>query len=171
MRLEHHLVGGYVRYISPHIIIIILIILINYFIWNDFILEKTGIFMWNLAKNVRQQHKQTKYVTMCCIKNVMKLSQVGFMINLLNTWGLKMMYLLITSYWGNYSYKMKLCPHQVDTTIPFFIGSDETHAHLCQPRHPNGGGRLRPSEGHPEWRWPGGHQGGRAQPHGPLQGQ
>ena len=24
MRLEHHLVGGYVRYISPHIIIIIL---------------------------------------------------------------------------------------------------------------------------------------------------
>ena len=27
MRLEHHLVGGYVRYISPHIIIIIIIIL------------------------------------------------------------------------------------------------------------------------------------------------
>ena len=26
MRLEHHLVGGYVRYISPHIIIIINII-------------------------------------------------------------------------------------------------------------------------------------------------
>ena len=26
MRLEHHLVGGYVRYISPHIIIIIIII-------------------------------------------------------------------------------------------------------------------------------------------------
>ena len=25
MRLEHHLVGGYVRYISPHIIIIIII--------------------------------------------------------------------------------------------------------------------------------------------------
>ena len=24
MRLEHHLVGGYVRYISPHIIIIII---------------------------------------------------------------------------------------------------------------------------------------------------
>ena len=23
MRLEHHLVGGYVRYVSPHIIIII----------------------------------------------------------------------------------------------------------------------------------------------------
>ena len=31
MRLEHHLVGGYVRYISPHIIIIIIII-------NSFIL-------------------------------------------------------------------------------------------------------------------------------------
>ena len=26
MRLEHHLVGGYVRYISPHIIIIITIL-------------------------------------------------------------------------------------------------------------------------------------------------
>ena len=26
MRLEHHLVGGYVRYISPHIIIIILLL-------------------------------------------------------------------------------------------------------------------------------------------------
>ena len=26
MRLEHHLVGGYVRYISPHIIIILLYI-------------------------------------------------------------------------------------------------------------------------------------------------
>ena len=26
MRLEHHLVGGYVRYRSPHIIIIIIII-------------------------------------------------------------------------------------------------------------------------------------------------
>ena len=25
MRLDHHLVGGYVRYISPHIIIIIII--------------------------------------------------------------------------------------------------------------------------------------------------
>ena len=25
MRLEHHLVGGYVRYISPHIIIIVLV--------------------------------------------------------------------------------------------------------------------------------------------------
>ena len=29
MRLEHHLVGGYVRYISPHIIIIIITILLN----------------------------------------------------------------------------------------------------------------------------------------------
>ena len=26
MRLEHHLVGGYVRYISPHIIIIIIMV-------------------------------------------------------------------------------------------------------------------------------------------------
>ena len=30
MRLEHHLVGGYVRYISPHIIIIIIIVLSNF---------------------------------------------------------------------------------------------------------------------------------------------
>ena len=29
MRLEHHLVGGYVRYISPHIIIIIICRLIK----------------------------------------------------------------------------------------------------------------------------------------------
>ena len=29
MRLEHHSVGGYVRYISPHIIIIIIIIIIS----------------------------------------------------------------------------------------------------------------------------------------------
>ena len=29
MHLEHHLVGGYVRYISPHIIIIIIIIMYN----------------------------------------------------------------------------------------------------------------------------------------------
>ena len=29
MRLEHHLVGGYVRYISPYIIIIIIIIIIT----------------------------------------------------------------------------------------------------------------------------------------------
>ena len=34
MRLEHHLVGGYVRYISPHIIIIIIIIIIE--IWACF---------------------------------------------------------------------------------------------------------------------------------------
>ena len=31
MRLEHHLVGGYVRYISPHIIIIIIIFIIFIF--------------------------------------------------------------------------------------------------------------------------------------------
>ena len=29
MRLEHHLVGGYVRYISPHIIIIIIMKLVT----------------------------------------------------------------------------------------------------------------------------------------------
>ena len=28
MRLEHHLVGGYVRYISPHIIIIIINVIV-----------------------------------------------------------------------------------------------------------------------------------------------
>ena len=30
MRLEHHLVGGYVRYISPHIIIIIITFMESY---------------------------------------------------------------------------------------------------------------------------------------------
>ena len=29
MRLEHHLVGGYVRYISPHIIIIIIYLVVR----------------------------------------------------------------------------------------------------------------------------------------------
>ena len=29
MRLEHHLVGGYVRYISPHIIIIIIMTMLS----------------------------------------------------------------------------------------------------------------------------------------------
>ena len=29
MRLEHHLVGGYVRYVSPHIIILLLLFLIK----------------------------------------------------------------------------------------------------------------------------------------------
>ena len=32
MRLEHHLVGGYVRYISPHIIIIIIIMIMIRFV-------------------------------------------------------------------------------------------------------------------------------------------
>ena len=31
MRLEHHLVGGYVRYISPHIIIIIINLFKNFY--------------------------------------------------------------------------------------------------------------------------------------------
>ena len=34
MRLEHHLVGGYVRYISPHIIIIIIILLNKVTVFN-----------------------------------------------------------------------------------------------------------------------------------------
>ena len=34
MRLEHHLVGGYVRYISPYIIIIIIIIIIMFPSYN-----------------------------------------------------------------------------------------------------------------------------------------
>ena len=39
MRLEHHLVGGYVRYISPLIIIIIITVL-----WDD----KQNIVDWSL---------------------------------------------------------------------------------------------------------------------------
>ena len=40
MRLEHHLVGGYVRYISPHIIIIINV---------DFTIENSFLHSnWNL---------------------------------------------------------------------------------------------------------------------------
>ena len=39
MRLEHHLVGGYVRYISPHIIIII--IYLSSFISADLLHERS----------------------------------------------------------------------------------------------------------------------------------
>ena len=35
MRLEHHLVGGYVRYISPHIIIIIINVLFTFYSENE----------------------------------------------------------------------------------------------------------------------------------------
>ena len=35
MRLEHHLVGGYVRYISPHIIIIIKLNGFCYLLYNS----------------------------------------------------------------------------------------------------------------------------------------
>ena len=36
MRLEHHLVGGYVRYISPYIIIILLILFVVKCLYNSF---------------------------------------------------------------------------------------------------------------------------------------
>ena len=39
MRLEHHLVGGYVRYISPHIIIIIIIIRKYGILWKSVTLK------------------------------------------------------------------------------------------------------------------------------------
>ena len=44
MRLEHHLVGGYVRYISPHIIIIIIIT-------NNFSQFLKNVNVWNLLKS------------------------------------------------------------------------------------------------------------------------
>ena len=43
MRLEHHLVGGYVRYISPHIIIIIIIIYSRYSA-SPLVRQKPNIF-------------------------------------------------------------------------------------------------------------------------------
>ena len=41
MRLEHHLVGGYVRYISPYIIIIIIIKVTNQISNEEIIIYKT----------------------------------------------------------------------------------------------------------------------------------
>ena len=60
MRLEHHLVGGYVRYISPHIIIIIKNISVKN--QNLNLAEKT-IHTGTLA--VRQRWF-TKYMYMQC---------------------------------------------------------------------------------------------------------
>ena len=44
MRLEHHLVGGYVRYISPHNIIIIILSLKYNMLFDDGIdgIKRTG---------------------------------------------------------------------------------------------------------------------------------
>ena len=35
MRLEHHLVGGYVRYISPHILLLLLLLLSKFTVESD----------------------------------------------------------------------------------------------------------------------------------------
>ena len=51
MRLEHHLVGGYVRYISPHIIIIIIIIILIYTSWCE----------------VGSKHPEILFRLTCCI--------------------------------------------------------------------------------------------------------
>ena len=55
MRLEHHLVGGYMRYISPYIIIIIIInfgkkLLFPKAHWR--ILEDTGRFLARIPRGV-----------------------------------------------------------------------------------------------------------------------
>ena len=56
MRLEHHLVGGYVRYISPHIIIIIILTL-NYKAFSKLhISNKAMLYIllpvsWNSSNN------------------------------------------------------------------------------------------------------------------------
>ena len=50
MRLEHHLVGGYVRYISPHIIIIIIELFIFKFEWYQIhVTEWKETQNWNLV--------------------------------------------------------------------------------------------------------------------------
>ena len=54
MRLEHHLVGGYVRYKSPHIIIIIIItwlaLWINDSYWHPLISQPVDAFTYILSK-------------------------------------------------------------------------------------------------------------------------
>ena len=44
MRLEHHLVGGYVRYISPHIIIIIKLFDLLYDKWSSLLNYRKGFY-------------------------------------------------------------------------------------------------------------------------------
>ena len=62
MRLEHHLVGGYVRYISPHIIIIIIIIIIKLTpIW-PLLPVQTGKQILILKKNQQPQEVNSQIV-------------------------------------------------------------------------------------------------------------
>ena len=55
MCLEHHLVGGYVRYISPHIIIIIILL----FIMDAFIDILPDIFKEDFKGAVSSRSQQT----------------------------------------------------------------------------------------------------------------
>ena len=74
MRLEHHLVGGYVRYISPYIIIIIIIIKTPQ-VWLEF--EPTNLIpISDLGINPRLKQQQDSInnigqwlncTCMCCI--------------------------------------------------------------------------------------------------------
>ena len=62
MRLEHHLVGGYVRYISPHIIIIIIINLCqdNEEVWRCSSLK--------ININESSHNKLTIKPCLCCVQ-------------------------------------------------------------------------------------------------------
>ena len=50
MRLEHHLVGGYVRYISPHIIIIVL--LSSSMKWTPGVVHREGLLCFSMIGNL-----------------------------------------------------------------------------------------------------------------------
>ena len=67
MRLEHHLVGGYVHYISPHIIIIIIIIIILHYISpHIIIIIIIGIHIGQLDRTIffaTPNHSILYYVT------------------------------------------------------------------------------------------------------------
>ena len=56
MHLEHHLVGGYVRYISPHIIIIIII---KQRIWLSNIKQTTSPNAYSLYERLAGNQRNT----------------------------------------------------------------------------------------------------------------
>ena len=67
MRLEHHLVGGYVRYISPHIIIIIIIISlmskeVSVTVWGNtmYVGWISAITKWDCGSGHRQEKELSK---------------------------------------------------------------------------------------------------------------
>ena len=77
MRLEHHLVGGYVRYISPYIIIIIIKILQGALSWNKIstvrnwyfhLFEWGKITTWQEVQAISAEYERSTKIASCILK-------------------------------------------------------------------------------------------------------